>query len=74
MRKPEGEEISEYTEWMRAMVDQVLLVAKQALEEDDFLFPTGNAPTGGFARAVVGPHGLNTPWPKADHNGDVAIS
>ena len=41
--KARGEEISEYTEWMRAMVEQALLVAKQALEEDDFLFPTGNA-------------------------------
>ena len=72
--KARGEEISEYTEWMRAMVEQALLVAKQALEEDDFPFPTGNAPTGAFARAVVGPHGSSAPWPKADRDGDVAVS
>ena len=59
---------------MRAMVEQALLVAKEALEEDDFPFPTGNAPTGPFARAVVGPHGSNAPWPKADRDGDVAVS
>ena len=52
--KARGEEISEYTEWMRAMVSQALLVAKEALEEDDFPFPAGNAPTGAFTRAVVG--------------------
>ena len=72
--KARGEEISEYTEWMRAMVSQALLVAKEALEEDDFPFPTGNAPTGAFSRAVVGPHGSNAPWPKADRDGDVAVS
>jgi hypothetical protein len=48
--KARGEEISEYTEWMRAMVEQALLVAKEALEKGDFPFPTGNAPTGAFAR------------------------
>ena len=72
--KASGEEISEYTEWMRAMVEQALLVAKQALEEDHFPFPKGNAPTGAFACAVVGLHGSNAPWPKADRDGDVAVS
>ena len=72
--KARGEEISEYTEWMRAMVSQALLVAKEALEEDAFPFPTGNAPTGAFARAVVGQHGSDAPWPKADRDGDVAVS
>ena len=71
--KARGEEISEFTEWMRAM-DEQPLVAKEALTEDDFPFPTGNAPTGPFARAVVGPHGSNAPWPKADRDGDVAVS
>ena len=72
--KARGEEISEYTEWMRAMVEQALLVAKEALEEDDFPFQMGNALTGPFARTVMGPHGSNTPWPKADRDGDVAVS
>ena len=72
--KARGEEISKYTEWMRAMGLQALLVAKEALEEDDFLFLMGNVPTGAFVRTVVGLHGSNTPWPKADHDGDVAVS
>ena len=33
--KARGEEISEFTEWMRAMVEQALLVAKEAPEEGD---------------------------------------
>ena len=70
--KAREEEISEYTEWMRAMVEQALLVAKEALE--DFPFPMGNVPTSLFARTVVGPHGSNAPWPKADRDGDVAVS
>ena len=48
-----GEEISEYTEWMRAMVEQALLVAKQALEEDGFGGRAATAGRGGSASSTV---------------------